>query len=231
MSLPHVALDSISVPRAVHSRGDSSARPAASRQLYDVTKRALDVSVSIVALILLAPLLLLVAALIVLEDGGPVLFWQWRAGVGGSSFRLCKLRSMCVDAEQRRGALHAEYTPGATRFKMERDPRVTRCGRWLRRFSIDEVPQLWNVVIGDMSLVGPRPPLLEEVAIYEPRQHRRLDVTPGVTCSWQVGGRSLISFEEQVELDLAYIRTRSLLVDAKILLRTVPAVLSGRGAH
>ncbi len=198
---------------------------------YEVAKRALDVSLSLLALCLLAPLLLLIAALIKLEDGGPVLFSQWRAGLEGRMFRFYKFRSMCVDAESKRGALRAEQKSESPRFKMKRDPRVTRSGRWLRRYSLDEIPQLWNVVLGDLSLVGPRPALLDEVAEYEPHHHRRLDVCPGVTCTWQVSGRSLVPFEQQVELDLAYIRTRSLRLDMQILLRTVPAVLSGRGAH
>jgi lipopolysaccharide/colanic/teichoic acid biosynthesis glycosyltransferase len=183
------------------------------------------------SLCLVSPLLLLIVVLIKLEDQGPVLFWQWRAGRGGREFRFYKFRSMCEDAESRRDAVRAEQGHHSTRFKMERDPRVTHTGRWLRRFSLDELPQLWNVVVGDLSLVGPRAPLLEEVAEYGPYQRRRLDVAPGVTCIWQVSGRSLIPFEHQVELDLAYIRTRSLRLDVSILLRTVPAVLGGRGAY
>lgn len=201
------------------------------RPLYEITKRSLDVVLSLVALCLLSPLLLLIAGLIKLEDGGPVLFWQWRVGVGGRTFRFYKLRSMCVDAERQLGALRAREQDDSPRFKMSGDPRVTGTGRWLRRFSLDEIPQLWNVLLGDLSLVGPRPALPEEVARYEPHQRRRLEVAPGVTCIWQVSGRSLIPFEHQVELDLAYIRRRSLLLDAQILLRTVPAVLGGRGAY
>jgi lipopolysaccharide/colanic/teichoic acid biosynthesis glycosyltransferase len=196
-----------------------------------VTKRALDVSLSLLSLCVVAPLLLLIAASIKLDDGGPILFRQWRAGFQGRKFRMYKFRSMCVDAEHRRDSLRAEQVHASPRFKMQGDPRVTRTGRWIRRFSFDEIPQLWNVVRGDLSLVGPRPPLLEEVAEYEPHQYRRLDVVQGVTCTWQVSGRSTIPFERQVELDLAYIRARSLLVDAQILLRTVPAVLNGRGAY
>jgi lipopolysaccharide/colanic/teichoic acid biosynthesis glycosyltransferase len=235
ISLPVTAVDYIHV--AVPARSPSASAttldvwPVTPRPLYEATKRALDVTLSLLSLCLLSPLLLLIAALIKLEDGGPVLFWQWRAGFEGRKFRFYKFRSMCVDAESRRSALRAEQERNSLRFKMKRDPRVTRTGRWLRRFSLDEIPQFWNVILGDLSLVGPRPPLLEEVAEYEPRQRRRLDVAPGVTCTWQVSGRSLIPFEQQVELDLAYIRTRSLLLDVEILLRTVPAVLSGRGAH
>lgn len=200
------------------------------RPLYEVAKRALDVTLSLLLLCLLGPLLLLIAALIKLDDGGPVLFGQMRAGLEGKVFRFYKFRSMCVDAERQRGALRAIQGHRSLRFKMEGDPRVTRTGRWLRRFSLDEIPQLWNVVRGDLSLVGPRPALPEEVAEYEPYHRRRLDVAPGVTCIWQVSGRSLIPFEQQVELDLSYIRKRSLLLDTQILLLTVPAVLRGRGA-
>jgi lipopolysaccharide/colanic/teichoic acid biosynthesis glycosyltransferase len=188
-------------------------------------------TLSLLALCLVSPLLLLIIVLIKLEDRGPVLFWQWRAGRDGREFRFYKFRSMCVDAESRRVAVRAAHGQHSTRFKMECDPRVTHTGRWLRRFSLDELPQLWNVILGDLSLVGPRAPLLEEVAEYEPHQRRRLDVPPGLTCTWQVSGRSLIPFEHQVELDLAYIRSRSLRLDVSILLRTVPAVLSGRGAY
>jgi lipopolysaccharide/colanic/teichoic acid biosynthesis glycosyltransferase len=201
------------------------------RLLYGATKRALDLTLSLLALCLLSPLLLLIAGMIKVGDGGPILFWQWRAGFEGRPFRFYKFRSMCVDAESQLGALRAKEERHSPRFKMKHDPRVTRIGRWLRRFSFDEIPQLWNVVLGDLSLVGPRPALPEEVARYEPHHHRRLEVPPGVTCTWQVSGRSLIPFEQQVELDLAYIRTRSLLLDAQILLRTVPAVLSGRGSY
>jgi lipopolysaccharide/colanic/teichoic acid biosynthesis glycosyltransferase len=215
---------------AVWRRSSPEAHPRGSRPFYELTKRALDVSLSLSSLCVLSPLLALIAVSIKREDGGPVLFWQWRAGLRGRRFRFFKFRSMCVGAEAMRGELRKQGH-GALRFKMEQDPRVTRTGRWLRRFSLDEIPQLWNVVLGDMSLVGPRPPLLEEVARYEAHHRGRLDVVPGVTCTWQVTGRSLIPFEQQVELDLAYIRTRSLRVDAQILFRTVPAVLSGHGAH
>jgi lipopolysaccharide/colanic/teichoic acid biosynthesis glycosyltransferase len=229
------ALDRIRVPRSQGSSAASAGTPddwhVAPRPLYVATKRALDLSFSLLSLGVMLPVLLLIAASIKLEDGGPILFRQWRAGFQGRKFRMVKFRSMRLGAEELRGALRLEQEHASPRFKMQRDPRVTRTGRWLRRFSLDEIPQLWNVVLGDLSLVGPRPPLLEEVAEYEPHQHRRLDVAQGVTCTWQVSGRSLIPFEEQVELDLAYIRARSLLVDAQILLRTVSAVLNGRGAY
>jgi lipopolysaccharide/colanic/teichoic acid biosynthesis glycosyltransferase len=166
-----------------------------SQRLYGTTKRVLDVTLASLVLFLLAPLLLLIAASIKLEDGGPALFSQMRAGIGGRAFRFYKFRSMCVDAESQRGALRSAPQSGSLRFKMACDPRVTRTGRWLRRFSLDELPQLWNVVRGDLSLVGPRPALLEEVAQYQPHHRRRLAVAQGVTCTWQVGGRSAVPFE------------------------------------
>ena len=235
MSLPVSDLDPPGVGAPPSPRAASittlDAWRVSPRPLYGATKRVLDVTLSLVALCLLGPLLLLIAAVIKWEDGGPVLFSQLRAGFEGRKFRFYKFRSMCVDAERQRGALSAVQERDSPRFKMESDPRVTRTGRWLRRCSLDEIPQLWNVVLGDLSLVGPRPALPEEVAEYEPHHRRRLEVAPGVTCIWQVSGRSRLSFEQQVELDLIYIRTRSLLLDVKILVRTVPAVLSGRGAY
>ena len=145
---------------------------------------------------------------------------------------MYKLRSMYVDAEQRLAALKAQNEmAGGVIFKMKDDPRVTRVGRYIRKGSIDELPQLWNVLKGDMSLVGPRPPIPAEVAEYTLSDRRRLEVTPGITCIWQVSGRSQIPFKEQVELDVAYIDSQSLWTDVVLLLRTVPAVLLGRGAY
>jgi lipopolysaccharide/colanic/teichoic acid biosynthesis glycosyltransferase len=144
---------------------------------------------------------------------------------------MYKFRSMCVDAEQRLQAILAKnhHATGVT-FKAKDDPRVTKIGKWLRKFSIDEFPQFYNVLKGEMSLVGPRPPVPREVAMYTPGDRRRLEVTPGLTCFWQIGGRAEIDFPEQVRLDLQYIESQSLWLDLKILLRTVPAVLLGRGA-
>lgn len=236
VSLASDDLSRLHVAAAPSTRSSSAmkihaAGGVASQLLYGATKRVLDPFLALVVLCLLGPLLLLIAALIKFEDGGPVVFCQTRVGCGGRAFRFYKFRSMCVGAEREWGALRAAQGSRSPRFKMVCDPRVTRTGRWLRRFSLDEIPQLWNVVLGDLSLVGPRPALLEEVAEYEPHHHGRLAVPQGVTCTWQVAGRSSITFEQQIELDLQYIRTRSLLLDARILLRTVPAVLTGRGAH
>ncbi len=197
-----------------------------------ILKRAIDICGAVFLMICLSPLFLVVAACIRLTDGGPVLFWQTRIGRWGRAFSLPKFRSMVVKAEQIQEALFEQndHKTGVT-FKMRRDPRVTRIGRIIRKLSIDELPQLWNVLKGEMSLVGPRPPLPREVAAYTLADRRRLDVTPGLTCIWQVRGRSLIPFPEQVALDVQYIESQSLWVDAKLLLQTIPAVLLGKGAY
>jgi lipopolysaccharide/colanic/teichoic acid biosynthesis glycosyltransferase len=195
-------------------------------------KRALDVGVSAAMLVLLLPLFLVVALLIKLTDGGPVLFWQRRVGRWGREFPFPKFRSMVVNAEALKKALEAQNVhQDKGTFKMKRDPRVTQVGRVIRKLSIDELPQLWCVLKGDMSLVGPRPPVPGEVAGYTLAQRRRLDVTPGLTCIWQVSGRSTIAFPRQVELDVQYIESRSVWLDLKLLLKTVPAVLTGKGAY
>jgi len=183
------------------------------------------------ALVIGAPVLILAAVAIKLESRGPVLYRSTRIGRGGRPFTFIKLRSMVHDADSKRQDLsHLNQADGPV-FKIFADPRVTRVGRWLRRSSIDEMPQLFHVLSGEMSLVGPRPPLSEEVRQYEPWQLHRLDVRPGLTCLWQISGRSRIGFDEWMRLDLEYIRNQSLLLDLKILLRTIPAVLSREGAY
>ncbi|MBI3797657.1 MAG: sugar transferase [Deltaproteobacteria bacterium] len=195
-------------------------------------KRSLDIGVAALLLICLLPLFGLVALLIKLTDGGPVFFWQIRVGRWGREFPFPKFRSMVVNAEQLKDALLTENVHGENvTFKMKRDPRITWIGRIIRKLSIDELPQLWNVLRGDMSLVGPRPPLPREVAHYTLADRRRLDVTPGLTCIWQVSGRGDIPFPQQVQLDVQYIESRSLWADIKILLQTIPAVLLGKGAY
>lgn len=202
-------------------------------------KRVLDVAVSTVALLLLAPVFLGVALLVKL-DGGPVFFRQTRVGRHGREFAMLKFRSMCVDAEARLAALLARNEkPSGVTFKLRDDPRVTRVGRFLRKSSLDELPQFWNVLRGDMSLVGPRPPVPREVALYTPADRRRLLVKPGLTCLWQVGerqggwleigDRNAIDFPEQVRLDVRYIERQSLLGDLWLLAKTVPAILFGKG--
>ncbi len=193
-------------------------------------KRVMDILCATTMLLLLSPVLLIAAIAIKLDSQGPVLFRQKRCGLNGRLFDVLKLRSMHVDAERRRAELVALNEMDGPVFKIRNDPRVTRVGRWLRRLSIDELPQLWNVVRGEMSLVGPRPPIPGEVDEYDVGQRRRLSMRPGITCLWQVAGRNTIGFAEWVQLDLDYIDRWSLLLDIKILLRTLPAVLKGTGA-
>jgi lipopolysaccharide/colanic/teichoic acid biosynthesis glycosyltransferase len=195
-------------------------------------KRTLDVGVSLVMLAALSPLFLLVAVLIKLNDRGPILFWQTRVGKWGAEFPFPKFRSMVGNAELLKDVLlEQNQHDDAKIFKMKRDPRITWIGRIIRKLSIDELPQLWCVLQGQMSLVGPRPPVPREVAFYTLADRRRLDVTPGLTCIWQVSGRSNIPFPRQVELDVEYINSRSVLTDLRILLMTVPAVVLGKGAY
>ncbi|MGH7996075.1 MAG: sugar transferase [Opitutaceae bacterium] len=195
-------------------------------------KRGFDAAASAAALLILSPLLLLIAALIAFEDGGPILFAQTRIGECGRAFRMLKFRSMRVDAEDRLAeVLAANHHATGVTFKLRRDPRVTRVGRWLRRFSLDELPQLYNVLVGDMSLVGPRPPVPREVDKYSLADRRRLLVKPGLTCLWQISGRAEIDFPGQVLLDVAYIENQSLGQDLRILVRTLPAVIFGAGAY
>ncbi|MFN7146529.1 MAG: sugar transferase [Myxococcota bacterium] len=196
-----------------------------------VIKRVMDLVGSAAALVLLAPVLLLTALAIKLEDGGPVLFVQQRCGLFGRTFPMYKFRSMCVDAEARKAELERLNEMSGPVFKMARDPRITRVGAFIRKTSIDELPQFWNVLRGEMSLVGPRPPIPNEVARYERWQMRRLSMKPGITCIWQVSGRNQVDFETWMKLDLQYIDNWSLFLDLKLLVRTVPAVLLGSGAR
>lgn len=193
-------------------------------------KRTFDIVVATLLLLVLTPLFLIVGMLIYLDSPGGIFFKQTRTGKGGKSFTMWKFRSMVKGAEQQQHQLHNEMIGGVL-FKVKHDPRITRVGRFIRKFSIDELPQLWNVVIGDMSMVGPRPALPKEVTHYTSHQRQRLTVTPGITCFWQITGRSEINFHQQVELDLHYIATQSFTTDLLILLKTIPAVLTGRGAY
>ena len=194
-------------------------------------KRAADLAGSLVFLTVFSPLFLLLALIIKLEDRGPVFFSQIRVGRFGEKLRMYKFRSMRLNAEAEFEKLLAQnqHAEGVT-FKMKHDPRITRVGKWLRRFSLDELPQFVNVLKGDMSLVGPRPPTPREVSHYSLADRRRLAVKPGLTCFWQVSGRSNIDFSGQVKLDVEYIETAGFWVDLKILLRTVKAVVAGNGA-
>ena len=196
-----------------------------------IGKRVLDILASFLGIIAISPLLATVAILIKLEDGGPILFKQVRSGLQGRKFPMLKFRSMCIDAEKKKADLmHLNEMQGPV-FKIKHDPRITRIGRFIRKTSIDELPQLFNVLAGQMSLVGPRPPLPSEVAQYKPRHRRRPSVRPGITGLWQVSGRNEISdFDEWMALDLKYIDTWSLWLDIKILLKTLPVVLLHKGA-
>ncbi len=196
-----------------------------------LAKRLFDVGLSSLLLVLGLPIVLAVALLIRLSSTGSVLYTQTRCGLNGRKFKLYKFRTMVEDAHERRGELMHLNEMNGPAFKVRSDPRVTKLGRVLRKFSLDEVPQLWNVLRGDMSLVGPRPPIPEEVAEYAHWQRRRLSMKPGLTCLWQISGRNDIDFDRWIELDLEYIDSWSPSLDFKILLKTIPVVLSGRGAH
>jgi exopolysaccharide biosynthesis polyprenyl glycosylphosphotransferase len=193
-------------------------------------KRGLDLLLAAAATLLLAPLLLAIGLLIRCTSPGPAIYRQTRCGVGGRRFTLYKFRSMVADADRLRPALDVYNEAEGPVFKMRNDPRVTPVGHWLRKFSLDELPQLWNVIRGDMSLVGPRPPLPDEVLQYEKWQRRRLRMRPGLTCLWALEGRSGVKFDRWMELDLAYIDNWSLWLDAKIFLKTIPYVFRGHGA-
>ncbi|AZG35697.1 WecB/TagA/CpsF family glycosyltransferase [Shewanella psychromarinicola] len=201
-------------------------------KLNQISKRLLDISASASLLLMLSPLLLLTACAIRLESKGNVFFSQTRAGQDNQPFTMFKFRSMFTDAEARLGKLTAQNDmQGGVLFKMKSDPRITHIGAWIRKLSIDELPQLWNVFKGDMSLVGPRPALPSEVNQYQLSDRRRLMVKPGITCIWQVSGRSHIPFDKQVELDVDYIYQQSLIKDIKLLFKTIPAVIFARGAY
>jgi exopolysaccharide biosynthesis polyprenyl glycosylphosphotransferase len=194
-------------------------------------KRAVDVLLTAGGLVALSPLLLAVMIAIKLDSSGPIFYRQERVGKNGRRFGMLKFRSMVMNADEKLAELRSRNEASGPLFKMRDDPRVTRVGRFIRRWSLDELPQLFNVLRGEMSLVGPRPPLPAEVAQYEDWQHGRLRAVPGLTGLWQVSGRSEVPFHDMVRLDLHYIRSWSLSLDIEIMLRTIPAVLSNRGAY
>ena len=198
---------------------------------YRAAKRAFDLIVGSVILVLLLPIIPLIALMIRLDSPGPVFYRQRRVGRGGREFDFYKFRSMYADADRRLEALRELNDTDGPVFKMRDDPRVTSVGRFLRRSSLDEIPQIFNVLRGDMSIVGPRPPLPREVERYRPWHRRRLEVKPGITCLWQISGRSHIGFEEWMRLDMEYLRTRSVLTDLRIFVLTLPAVIARRGAY
>jgi exopolysaccharide biosynthesis polyprenyl glycosylphosphotransferase len=194
-------------------------------------KRSTDVVLAAAGLVLLAPFMLVVALAIRLTSPGPVIFRQTRCGLNGRRFEFYKFRSMCAGAENLRSQIEHLNTKGGTVFKIPNDPRLTPVGRWLRKFSIDEWPQLWNVLKGDMSVVGPRPAIPEEVEKYQQWQRRRLRMRPGLTSLWAIAGRDGVDFETWMKLDMQYIDNWSLALDYKIILKTIPRVLLGKGAH
>ena len=194
-------------------------------------KRFMDILLAVISIIFGSPIFILTALLVKITSPGPIIFSQVRVGKYGRHFKFYKFRSMYIDAEARKAELleHNESGDGVI-FKMKRDPRITPVGRFIRKFSIDELPQLFNVLLGDMSLVGPRPPLPCEVRNYTIEERKRLNVTPGITCIWQVSGRSELPFQQQIALDKQYIASRGIWKDFVILLKTIPAILTGKGA-
>lgn len=201
------------------------------RKTYEFFKRATDLVVASLLILLFIPIIPVVIILIKLDSPGPILFKQRRIGKNGKSFDFYKFRSMVNGAENVIDALRPLSGVDGPVFKIKEDPRVTAVGRFLRRSSLDELPQLINVLRGEMSIVGPRPNLPSEVSQYQPWQRKRLEVTPGITCFWQIAGRSHIGFQEWMRLDLEYVRKRSYLTDLKIMLKTVPAVIARKGAY
>jgi exopolysaccharide biosynthesis polyprenyl glycosylphosphotransferase len=201
------------------------------RPFQYAVKRMFDIVASAIGLLVLSPLLLGVAAAIKLTDGGPVFFKQRRVGLHGALFDMLKFRSMVMNADALKDKLMAQNEmQGGVVFKMKNDPRITSIGRFIRKFSIDELPQLINILRGDMTIVGPRPAVPREVALYKVWQRRRLSVRPGLTCYWQVSGRNEIGFEEWMQLDLRYVDHWNLKIDLELILKTIPVVVTGRGA-
>jgi lipopolysaccharide/colanic/teichoic acid biosynthesis glycosyltransferase len=217
-----------------HSRSATRARNAIVRDgaIYLVAKRAIDIVGSVLGLLLFSPIIAVAAIITKLSDGGSIFYPHTRVGKWGREFRCLKFRTMVVNADLIKDEIaHLNTHDDHRTFKVPDDPRVTRIGRWLRRASIDEVPQLWNVLRGDMSLVGPRPPVPQEVERYDLDDMQRLMIKPGLTCIWQVSGRSRLPFPEQLAMDMAYIERRGFWFDLKLMALTVPAVLSADGAY
>ncbi|OOM16552.1 sugar transferase [Clostridium saccharobutylicum] len=191
-----------------------------SRKLYCFTKRMIDIFGSVIGLVVLSPILLIIGIIVKIESDGPLIFSQERVGLNGKRFKMYKFRSMVVNAEELKSKLHKQNEMKGPMFKMKEDPRVTKVGKFIRRTSLDELPQLVNVLKGEMSLVGPRPSLPKEVEQFEDWMMTRLSVKPGLTCYWQVSGRSDIGFEDWMKLDVKYVRERNIFVDIKLILKT-----------
>ncbi|MFL7795682.1 sugar transferase [Clostridium chauvoei] len=200
------------------------------RYLYEVTKRVIDIVASICGLLLLSPLLIVVAILIKLESKGPIVFSQKRIGLNGKEFNMYKFRSMVVNAEELKKKLAEQNEMSGPMFKMKNDPRITKIGKFIRKTSIDELPQLINILKGEMSLVGPRPILPQEVKEFEPWMMKRLEVKPGLTCYWQVSGRNNIDFEDWMKLDIKYVNDRSLLLDINLIFKTFFVLFGDKNA-
>lgn len=198
---------------------------------YKLIKRLMDVLLSVVALIVLSPVFLMTAVAIRCEDNGPVFFVQQRAGKDMKPFRMYKFRSMYVNADEKLNEVMKNNEQTGHAFKIKNDPRITKTGKVMRRFSIDELPQFINIIKGDMSIVGPRPILTFQMEACSQYEKQRLVVQPGLTCYWQIGGRADIKWEEWVELDLNYIENMSLWTDIKMIAKTIPAIVSGDGAY
>ena len=201
-----------------------------SNVLYEVIKRIIDIVASFTGLIVLSPLMLVVSILIKLESKGEVIFKQKRVGLNGKEFYMYKFRSMVLKAEELTAELESQNEMSGPMFKMKDDPRITRIGKFIRKTSIDELPQFINVIKGDMSLVGPRPSLPKEVEKFEPWMKERLEVKPGLTCIWQVSGRNNIDFEDWMKLDIKYVRERSFTLDMKLILKTVLVLFGDKNA-
>ena len=199
-------------------------------KIYLFIKRIIDIVGSLIGLILLSPLLVIIGVLIKVESKGPIIFSQDRIGKNGKVFRMYKLRSMVANAEELKGTLMKENEMSGPMFKIKDDPRVTKIGRFIRKTSIDELPQLFNVLKGDMSLVGPRPSLPNEVLEFEPWMNKRLMVKPGLTCYWQVMGRNNIDFQQWMLLDIKYVETRSIIVDIKLIIKTFFVLFGDKNA-
>ena len=199
--------------------------------LYEVIKRLIDVVCSFLGVLVLSPLFIIIAIIIKTTSKGAVFFSQKRVGKNGKEFEMYKFRSMVVNAEELKEKLVAQNEMSGPMFKMKDDPRVTKVGKFIRKTSIDELPQLWNVLKGDMSLVGPRPSLPKEVAQFEDWMYRRLEVKPGLTCYWQVSGRNNIDFEDWMKLDIKYVDERSTWIDIKLIFKTVGVLFGDKNAH
>ena len=198
--------------------------------LYEIIKRTIDIVISSIALIILSPVFLVVGICIKLESKGPIFFSQKRVGLNGEEFNMFKLRSMVVNAEELKEKLTSQNEMAGPMFKMKDDPRITNVGKFIRKTSIDELPQLFNILRGEMSLVGPRPSLPKEVKEFEPWMLKRLEVKPGLTCYWQVMGRNTIQFEDWMRLDVKYVNERNLWIDIKLIFKTVFVLFGDKNA-